>query len=114
MYASHVRIGNKLYELKEVKNDAVEKLQLEIWNIANDMFLNRIVVLPKEREKYFMEIAKLCYDYHSPFNTKGPLYFARLLFLSVDFRISEDSDESMDVQMIDIELQKYREKFHDD
>lgn len=100
--------------MKLAKKEDITNLRIEVLDIANDLLSNRIVVTPEERENYLIRFAALCYDPHSPFNIKGPLFFAKLLFLSVEFRISEDSDQCMSAQMIDLELRKLRKEFYKD
>ena len=56
----------------------------------------------------------LCYDHDSPFKIKGPKYFAELLYLAVDFKKSNDSDESLSVEEIDCEIQRLKRTLFDD
>ena len=56
----------------------------------------------------------LCYDHDSVFNIKSPKYFAELLFMAVDFKKSDDSDESLSVEEIDYEIQRMKRTLLED
>ncbi|MBS4789382.1 MULTISPECIES: hypothetical protein [Bacteroides] len=72
------------------------------------MYLNRIEVKPSDRKKFLTPIVHLCYDPSSPFNIKGPKFFAQLLFLTVNFRKNDHPDESLSIEEIDYEIQKLK------
>ncbi|WP_298045303.1 hypothetical protein [uncultured Bacteroides sp.] len=78
------------------------------------MYNNRIDVSPRDRKKYLLPFVHLCYDYDSPFNTKGPKFFAQLLFMTVNFKKYDDSDESLSVEEIDYEIQRLKRTLFDD
>lgn len=96
-----------------MKDEDVTRHQIQVLDIVNKLSSNKIVVLPKDRDLYLRPFAEFCYKSDFAFNTKGPQFYAMVLYLSFDFLISEDSKACMDVQMIDKELQKYRKVFHD-
>ena len=68
------------------------------------MYINRIEVNPSDRKKFLAPIVHLCYDPSSPFNIKGPKFFAQLLFLTVNFRKNDQSNESLSIEEIDYEI----------
>ncbi|WP_320983298.1 hypothetical protein [Bacteroides sp.] len=78
------------------------------------MYNNRIDVSPRERKKFLLPFVHLCYDHDSPFNTKGPKFFAQLLFMAVNFKKYDDSDESLSVEEIDYEIQRLKRTLFDD
>ena len=53
-------------------------------------------------------------DHDSVFNIKSPKYFAELLFMAVDFKKSDDSDESLSVEEIDYEIQRMKRTLLED
>ena len=63
---------------------------------------------------YTNRIVHLCYDHDSVFNIKSPKYFAELLFMAVDFKKSDDSDESLSVEEIDYEIQRMKRTLLED
>lgn len=69
---------------------------------------------PRDRKAYLLPFVHLCYDHDSPFNIKGPKFFAQFLFLTVNFKKSEDSDESLSVEEIDYEIQRLKRTLLDD
>ena len=73
---------------------------------VNNLYTNRIEVSPGDRKKFLLPFVHLCYDHDSVFNIKSPKYFAELLFMAVDFKKSDDSDESLSVEEIDYEIQE--------
>ena len=75
---------------------------------VNNLYVNRIEVSPRDRKKFLLPFVHLCYDHDSPFKIKGPKYFAELLYLAVDFKKSNDSDESLSVEEIDCEIQRLK------
>ncbi|WP_290397119.1 hypothetical protein [Bacteroides acidifaciens] len=81
---------------------------------VNNLYANRIEVSPRDRKKFLLPFAHLCYDRDSPFNIKGPKFFSEWLFLAVKFKKSDDSDESLSVEEIDCEIQRLKRTFLDD
>ena len=81
---------------------------------VNNLYNNRIVVLPADRKKFLLPFVHLCYDHDSPFKIKGPKFFAELLYMAVDFKKSNGSDESLIVEEIDYEIQKLKRTLLDD
>ena len=81
---------------------------------VNNLYVNRIEVSPRDRKKFLLPFVHLCYDHDSPFKIKGPKYFAELLYLAVDFKKSNDSDESLSVEEIDCEIQRLKRTLFDD
>ena len=81
---------------------------------VNNLYVNRIEVSPRDRKKFLLPFVHLCYDHDSPFKIKGPKYFAELLYLAVDFKKSNDSDESLSVEEIDYEIQRLKRTLFDD
>lgn len=80
--------------------------------VLNSLYSNRIEVKPVDRREYLYPFARLCYEPHSPFNIKGPKFFAQMLYLAVNFRKSEDSDAMLDMEEIDYELQKLKKEIN--
>ncbi|QIU92634.1 hypothetical protein [Bacteroides faecium] len=78
------------------------------------MYTNRIEVSPRDRKEFLLPIVHLCYNRDSPFNIKGPKFFAEWLFLAVNFKKSDDSDESLSVEEIDCEIQRLKRTLLDD
>lgn len=81
---------------------------------VNNLYTNRITVLPGERKKFLLPFVHLCYDHDSPFKIKGPKFFAELLYMAVDFKKSNASDESLKVEEIDYEIQRLKRTLLDD
>ena len=81
---------------------------------VNNMYTNRIEVSPRDRKKFLLPFVHLCYDHDSVFNIKSPKYFAELLFMAVDFKKSDDSDESLSVEEIDCEIQRMKRTLLED
>lgn len=81
---------------------------------VNNLYTNRIDVSPHDRKEYLLPIVHLCYDHDSVFNIKSPKYFAQLLFLAVNFKKSNDSDESLSVEEIDCEIQRLKRTLLED
>ena len=81
---------------------------------VNNLYNNRIVVLPADRKKFHLPFVHLCYDPDSPFKIKGPKFFAELLYMAVDFKKSNDSDESLIVEEIDYEIHRLKRTLLDD
>lgn len=78
------------------------------------MYINRIDVPPCDRKKFLAPIVHLCYDPDSPFNIKGPKFFAQLLYLTVNFQKGDSSEESLSIEEIDYEIQKFKRTLSDD
>jgi len=78
------------------------------------MYINRIEVKPSDRKKFLTPIVHLCYEPSSPFNIKGPKFFAQLLFLTVNFWKYDHPDESLSIEEIDYEIQKMKRLLSDD
>lgn len=72
------------------------------------------MVKPTDRKKYLTPFAKLCYDPKSPFNIKGPKFYAQMLYLTVCFQKKDDPGESLSIEEIDYELQKLKRTLFDD
>lgn len=81
---------------------------------VNNLYTNRIDVSPRGRKKFLLPFVHLCYDRESPLSIKGPKFFAELLFLAVNFKKSDDSDESLSVEEIDCEIQRLKRTLLDD
>ena len=81
---------------------------------VNNLYTNRIEVSPGDRKKFLLPIVHLCYDRESPLSIKGPKFFAEWLFLAVDFKKSDDSDESLSVEEIDYEIQRMKRTLLED
>ena len=81
---------------------------------VNNLYTNRIEVSPGGRKKFLLPFVQLCYDHDSVFNIKSPKYFAELLFMAVDFKKSDDSDESLSVEEIDCEIQRMKRTLLED
>lgn len=81
---------------------------------VNNLYTNRIEVSPGDRKKLLLPFVHLCYDHDSVFNIKSPKYFAELLFMAVDFKKSDDSDESLSVEEIDYEIQRMKRTLLED
>ena len=81
---------------------------------VNNLYTNRIEVSPGDRKKSLLPFVHLCYDHDSVFNIKSPKYFAELLFMAVDFKKSDDSDESLSVEEIDCEIQRMKRTLLED
>lgn len=92
----------------------VSKSITQTLDIVNYLYNNRIVVSPRDRKKYLLPYVHLCYDHDSPFKIKGPKFFAEWLFLAVDFKKYDDSDESLSVEEIDCEIQRLKRTLLDD
>ena len=87
---------------------AISPFITQLLDNVNSMYLNRIEVKPSDRKKFLTPIVHLCYDPSSPFNIKGPKFFAQLLFLTVNFRKNDHPDESLSIEEIDYEIQKLK------
>lgn len=81
---------------------------------VNNLYTNRIDVSPRNRKKFLLPFVHLCYDRESLLSIKGPKFFAELLFLAVNFKKSDDSDESLSVEEIDCEIQRLKRTLLDD
>ena len=81
---------------------------------VNNLYTNRIEVSPSDRKKFLLPFVHLCYGHYSVFNIKSPKYFAELLFMAVDFKKSDDSDESLSVEEIDYEIQRMKRTLLED
>lgn len=82
--------------------------------IVNNLCTNKIEVTPEERKKFLTPFVRLCYDPSSPFNIRGPKFFANLLFLAVNFQKRGHPDESLSMEDIDYEIQKLKRTMFDD
>ena len=83
-------------------------------DIVNNLYTNRIDVSPHDRKEYLLPIVHLCYDHESVFNIKSPKFFAQLLYMAVNFKRSDHSDESLSVEEIDYEIQRLKRTLLDD
>ena len=92
----------------------VSQFITQMLGTVNNLYVNRIEVSPRDRKKFLLPFVHLCYDHDSPFKIKGPKYFAELLYLAVDFKKSNDSDESLSVEEIDCEIQRLKRTLFDD
>lgn len=106
--------NQKVMVMKEHSDPIVEPLATEMLQSVNKLYANRIVVPPSERKKYLTPIARLCYDPSSPFSSKGPKFFAQLLYLSVDFRRNDPSAPSLGIEEIDTELQRIKRTLNEE
>lgn len=90
------------------------KHRIQAIYILNKLSSSKIVVYPKDRDLYLYPFAKLCYHPRFACNTRGPQYYAMLLYLAFDFLVTEDpKGGAMNVQMIDKEIQKCRKLFYE-
>lgn len=83
-------------------------------DIVNNLYTNRIDVSPHDRKEYLLPIVHLCYDHESVFNIKSPKFFAQLLYMAVNFKKSDHSDESLSVEEVDYEIQRLKRTLLDD
>lgn len=100
--------------LEKSKFPKVSVFITKVLGIVSYLHANKKVVLPAERKAHLLPFVKLCYNKDSPFNVKGPKFFAYLLYIAVDFRKSNDSDASLSVEEIDYEIQKLKRTLLDD
>ena len=114
MFAENfIRIDKEIYEIKKIKEEEFTSHQKQVIDAVNKLENTKLVVFPDEREEYLLPFAELCYGYHSPFRDRGPQFFASMLFLAVEFRLSDSSKGCMSVGMIDNELQKIGKKIRE-
>ena len=103
-----------MYEIKKREEEEFTDILFQKMKAVNKLESNKIVVLPGERESYLLPFARICYSYHSPFHAKGPQFIAYMLFIAIDFRVSDTSIQCLSVDMIDTELQRYRVKIQEE